>query len=71
MQYKTTRDFLVQFGLDNLAELPNLKELEELSRAALGEDVEDQQPSLPGVDESQAAEQDLVEQADTAEDEEE
>jgi segregation and condensation protein B len=74
MQYKTTRDFLVQFGLDNLAELPNLKELEELSRAALGEDAEDQQPSLPGVDEPQGAEPEaaaLAEQADTAEDEEE
>ncbi len=75
MQYKTTRDFLVQFGLDNLAELPNLKELEELSRAALGEDAEDQlQPSLPGVDASQAAdpvEADVVDQPDGAEGEEE
>ena len=35
MMYKTTREFLVQFGLDDLAELPNLKEFEELSRAAL------------------------------------
>ena len=38
MMYKTTREFLVQFGLDDLTELPNLKELEELSRAAFGED---------------------------------
>ena len=37
MMYRTTRDFLVQFGLKDLDELPNLKELEELSRAALGE----------------------------------
>ena len=37
MQYKTTKEFLVQFGLNDLSELPNLKELEELSRAALGE----------------------------------
>lgn len=53
MQYKTTREFLVQFGLDSLAELPNLKELEELSRAALGEGEElneQEQPTLPGVD---------------------
>ena len=37
MQYKTTKDFLVQFGLKDLTELPTLKELEELGRAALGE----------------------------------
>jgi len=35
--YKTTREFLVQFGLNDLSELPSLKEFEELSRAALGE----------------------------------
>jgi len=37
MQYKTTKDFLIQFGLSDLTELPTLKELEELGRAALGE----------------------------------
>ena len=47
IQYKTTREFLVQFGLDSVAELPNLNELEELSRAALGEEFEEQaQPTL-------------------------
>ena len=75
MQYKTTRDFLVQFGLDNLAELPNLKELEELSRAALGEDAGDElQPSLLGVDEAQGADADeaeFVDQPDGAEGEQE
>jgi segregation and condensation protein B len=40
MQYKTTKDFLVQFGLNDISELPSLKELEELSRAALGEGEE-------------------------------
>lgn len=35
--YKTTREFLLQFGLNDLSELPSLKEFEELSRAALGE----------------------------------
>lgn len=40
MMYKTTREFLVQFGLDDVSELPNLKELEELSRAAFGEEEE-------------------------------
>ena len=36
--YKTTREFLVQFGLNDLSELPSLKEFEELSRAALAEE---------------------------------
>ncbi len=41
MMYKTTRDFLVQFGLSSLTELPTLKEFEELGRLALGdEDLE-------------------------------
>ena len=40
MMYKTTREFLIQFGLDSLAELPTLKEFEELGRMALtDEDV--------------------------------
>ena len=40
MQYKTTREFLIQFGLNSLAELPTLKEFEELGRFALGEGEE-------------------------------
>ena len=38
--YKTTRDFLIQFGLKDLSELPTLKEFEELSRLAMGEEGE-------------------------------
>lgn len=34
--YRTSRDFLVHFGLRDLAELPSLKEFEELARQALG-----------------------------------
>jgi len=30
--YKTTREFLVQFGLKDLAELPTLKEFQEIGR---------------------------------------
>jgi segregation and condensation protein B len=37
--YKTTKEFLVQFGLKDLAELPTLKEFEELGRLALDEPV--------------------------------
>ena len=38
--YKTTREFLIQFGLNSLAELPTLKEFEELGRFALSEGEE-------------------------------
>jgi segregation and condensation protein B len=37
--YKTTKDFLVQFGLKDLTELPTLKEFEELGRMELVEEV--------------------------------
>ncbi|MEO7649491.1 MAG: SMC-Scp complex subunit ScpB [Bryobacteraceae bacterium] len=33
--YKTTKEFLVQFGLKEIAELPSLKEFEEIRRMAL------------------------------------
>lgn len=33
--YKTTREFLIQFGLNSLSELPTLKEFEDLRRLAL------------------------------------
>jgi segregation and condensation protein B len=35
--YKTTKEFLVQFGLKDLNELPSLKEFEEIRRLALAE----------------------------------
>jgi segregation and condensation protein B len=35
--YKTTKEFLVQFGLKDLNELPTLKEFEELGRMAFSE----------------------------------
>ena len=36
--YKTTKEFLVQFGLKDLSELPTLKEFEELGRLSMSED---------------------------------
>jgi len=46
--YKTTREFLVQFGLKDLSELPTLKEFEELGRLSMADAADDQiQPSLP------------------------
>ena len=41
--YRTTKEFLVQFGLKNLKELPTLKEFEELARSALA-DLEELEP---------------------------
>lgn len=35
--YKTTKEFLVQFGLKDLSELPTLKEFEELGRLSVSE----------------------------------
>lgn len=36
--YKTTREFLIQFGLKDLSELPSLKEFEEIRRMAFSDD---------------------------------
>jgi segregation and condensation protein B len=48
--YKTTRDFLVQFGLKDLSELPTLKEFEELGRLALAEPEPEAAPeSAPAI----------------------
>lgn len=47
--YKTSKDFLVQFGLKDLSELPTLKEFEELRRMALGEDEPEPQPEGSAV----------------------
>lgn len=45
--YRTTREFLIQFGLSDLTELPTLKEFEELGRFALSDSVEDTAPGEP------------------------
>jgi segregation and condensation protein B len=38
--YKTSKEFLMRFGLSDLDELPSLKEFEALAREALGSDVD-------------------------------
>ena len=47
--YKTTKDFLVQFGLKDLSELPTLKEFEEMRRLAMAdtESAETEGPTTP------------------------
>jgi segregation and condensation protein B len=46
--YKTTKEFLVQFGLKDLAELPSVKEFEELARFAA--EPEPAPPPAPPVE---------------------
>jgi segregation and condensation protein B len=36
--YRTSKEFLLRFGLSDMGELPSLKEFEQLARAALGSD---------------------------------
>ncbi len=38
IMYRTSKEFLMRFGLSDLEELPSLKEFEQLARAALGSD---------------------------------
>ncbi|MBZ5604889.1 MAG: SMC-Scp complex subunit ScpB, partial [Acidobacteriia bacterium] len=50
--YKTTKEFLVQFGLKSVNELPTLKEFEELARLEIAEPEvtpapEPEEPVLP------------------------
>src|SRR5215470_20028962 len=54
--YRTSKQFLMRFGLSDLDELPSLKEFEALAQAALGAD-EGIAPAEPdGVEEPSAAE---------------
>src|SRR5215471_7221094 len=51
--YRTSRDFLVHFGLKDLSELPSLREFEEMARQALGSELWTPQetggPQLPAL----------------------
>lgn len=51
--YKTTKEFLVQFGLKDVTELPTLKEFEELGRLEIAEDIVDPvaEAAAPGLEE--------------------
>ena len=40
MRYKTTDEFLIHFGLNDLSELPTLKEMEDLDRSLAGEAIQ-------------------------------
>jgi segregation and condensation protein B len=45
--YKTSRDFLVQFGLSGLRDLPSIEEFEELIKASFGDAAASAQSPLP------------------------
>jgi segregation and condensation protein B len=53
--YRTSREFLMRFGLSDLDELPSLKEFEQLARASLGSD-EGIASSEPAAESAAAAE---------------
>jgi segregation and condensation protein B len=51
IMYRSSKEFLMRFGLSDLEELPSLKEFEQLARAALGSDegiapIEPETPEL-------------------------
>lgn len=52
MQYGTTRRFLEIFGLRNIKELPTLSQIDELLPEGIGEDEDDQKPTLAAVTDS-------------------
>jgi len=64
IMYKTTREFLIHFGLSSLAELPTLKEFEELGRLALtdSEELAAPPPSTPEQQELKPDEPETPEQ---------
>lgn len=51
--YKTTREFLVQFGLKDLTELPSIKEFEEIRRMSIADEEPPQPPPPPAVPEAE------------------
>ncbi len=51
MLYKTTREFLIQFGLKDMTELPSLKEFEEIRRMAFADSEPAEAPATaPATD---------------------
>ena len=68
--YKTTKEFLVQFGLKDLSELPTIKEFEELGRMELVEEAPVQQSlieEIPAAEEAPAEVAAEAEEASTSE----
>ncbi len=55
MMYKTTKEFLIQFGLKDLSELPSLKEFEEIRRMAFADEPVGEALSAPADETPQTA----------------
>ena len=53
--YRTTKEFLIQFGLKDLSELPSLKEFEEIRRMALSDEPAPAEAPAPEAAEPSAA----------------
>lgn len=51
--YRTSKEFLVHFGLKDTGELPSLKEFEELARQALGSDLPSEEETQEAISGSQ------------------
>jgi len=47
MLYKTTKDFLLRFGLKDLSELPSLEEFEKLAAGELQEELYPRDAAIP------------------------
>ncbi|MCX7603328.1 MAG: SMC-Scp complex subunit ScpB [Bryobacteraceae bacterium] len=54
--YKTTREFLTQFGLKDLSELPSLKEFEEIRRQSMADEEFEPAPEAAAAADNPAAE---------------
>jgi segregation and condensation protein B len=54
--YKTTKEFLIQFGLKDLSELPSLKEFEEIRRMAMADSEPAEAPAAERAAPAQAPE---------------
>lgn len=55
--YKTTKEFLMQFGLKDLSELPSLKEFEEIRRMAFADNGPAPEPEAAAGPEAPAAQE--------------
>lgn len=68
--YRTSREFLVHFGLKDVGDLPSLREFEEMARQALGSDLllpeelaSDAQPAAAGTETPAAGEKNINSEA--------
>src|ERR1035437_816201 len=57
--YRTSRDFLVHFGLKDVGELPSLKEFEELAKRALGAEWTAEEMAVAGAEPGPAASEEV------------